>query len=135
MGPLEKQAGSEVPDNANVKSNAATRNGLFKPEKRISRGQRLRKFFCILSLVCEVSRKTDKVEWRGNHPPGQRGCEYGLPLGEDLIVRSRSGEKLEATPRGCLTSISIELPTVDNLRCAKQSLVFLIGCKSQLSKV
>jgi hypothetical protein len=27
------------------------------------------------------------------------------------------------------------LPTVDNLRCAKQSLVFLIGCKSQLSKV
>ena len=25
--------------------------------------------------------------------------------------------------------------TVDNLRCAKQSLVFLIGCKSQLSKV
>ncbi len=27
------------------------------------------------------------------------------------------------------------LRTVDNLRCAKQSLVFLIGCKSQLSKV
>lgn len=29
----------------------------------------------------------------------------------------------------------IWLPTLDNLRCAKQSLVFLIGCKSQLSKV
>jgi hypothetical protein len=27
------------------------------------------------------------------------------------------------------------LPTLDNLRCAKESLVFLIGCKSQLSKV
>ena len=70
--------GSEVPDIANIKSNAARTNGLFKPEKRIRSGQRLRKFFCIVSLLCEVAGRIDKVEGNsGTIRPGQRGCQYG----------------------------------------------------------
>ena len=71
--------GSEVPDIANITSNAARTNGLFKPEKRIRRGQRLRKFFCIVSLLCEVAGRIDKVEGgnSGTIRPGQRGCQYG----------------------------------------------------------
>ena len=48
----------------------------------------------------------------------------GTPLGK----RERPLELLSA-------ALFDLLPTLDNLRCAKESLVFLIGCKSQLSKV
>lgn len=68
--------GSEVPDIANIKSNAARTNGLFKPEKRIRRGQRLRKFFCIVSLLCEVAGRS--IMLRGNSGtvrPWQSGCQ------------------------------------------------------------
>ena len=66
--------GSEVFDIANIKTNAARTNGLFKPEKRIGMGQRLRKFFCIVSLLCEVAGRINKVEGEQRHDtPGTKG--------------------------------------------------------------
>src|SRR5215213_5606142 len=50
------------------------------------------------------------------------------------LLRYKSRHKNLRPPfPGCLffDNEGVVLPTVDNLRCAKQSLVFLIGCKSQ----
>ena len=59
-----------------------------------------------------------------------------LRVGRNSTVTVRRQIRQFAKARGVryLSSTS-SFPTVDNLRCAKQSLVFLIGCKSQLSKV
>src|SRR5574338_1050027 len=48
-----------------------------------------------------------------------------------LAITNTTWERKKAAGADSSDLRPIWLPTVDNLRCAKQSLVFLIGCKSQ----
>jgi hypothetical protein len=78
----------------------------------------------LLNFVCSNSIWKDHTLTMTFRQPFDLLAKY-----EHHLTKKRPPDSIPAA------FINSWLPTVDHLRCAKQSLVFLIGCKSQLSKV